>query len=226
MLGKFTEPSISAELTPAQPDTVSFKDRIKNNPKLKNFVLRLLMPANQARPRTWVKIFVNPFLHTKGKGSRICSAVRMDVLPFNNFSLGSNSTIEDFSVVNNGVGDVVIGHDTRIGLSNVVIGPVQIGDNVMFAQNVVLSGLNHGYEDINTPPSLQKVTTSKITICDEVWIGANAVITAGVRIGKHSIIGAGSVVTKDVPDHCIAVGNPARVVKKYNFTTENWEKII
>jgi acetyltransferase-like isoleucine patch superfamily enzyme len=94
----------------------------------------------------------------------------------------------------------------------------------MLAQNIVLSGLNHGYEDISIPPRLQKVTTKKITIADNVWIGANSVITAGVTIGKHSIIGAGSVVTKDIPDYAVAVGNPARVIKKYSFTTNSWEK--
>lgn len=57
------------------------------------------------------------------------------------------------------------------------------------------------------------VSTSPITINDDVWIGANAVIAAGVTIGKHCVIGAGSVVTKDVPDYSVAVGNPAKVIK-------------
>jgi len=148
----------------------------------------------------------------------------MDVFPFKNFSLGSKSIIEDFAVINNGVGDVIIGHNTGIGISNVIIGPVTLGNYVMFAQHVVLSGLNHGYEDITIPTRLQKVVTKPITIADNVWIGANSVITAGVTIGKHAVIGAGSVVTKDIPEYSVAVGNPARVIKKYNFTTKSWEK--
>ena len=75
------------------------------------------------------------------------------------------------------------------------------------------------------PPSMQKVTTKQIELSDNIWIGANAVITAGVKIGKHCVIGAGSVVTKDVPDYCVAVGNPAKVVKKYNAITGNWERV-
>jgi acetyltransferase-like isoleucine patch superfamily enzyme len=183
------------------------------------------MPKNQARPRLWVKLFLNPFKHHKGKGSVIRRRTRMDVLPFNLFSMGANSTIEDFATVNNGVGPVVIGDRTRIGLGCVLIGPVTVGNDVMFAQNVVVSGLNHGYQDINTPPSLQPVETKPISIGDEVWIGANVVITAGVTIGKHAVVAAGSVVTKDVPDFSIAAGNPARILKQYNSETMQWERI-
>ncbi|MBG0781327.1 MAG: acyltransferase [Bacteroidales bacterium] len=200
-------------------------EKIKSNPRLKKLVLWMLMPKNQARPRLWVKLFLNPFKHHKGKGSLIRRRTRMDVLPFNLFSMGANSTIEDFATVNNGVGPVVIGDRTRIGLGCVLIGPVTVGNDVMFAQNVVVSGLNHGYQDINTPPSLQPVETKPISIGDEVWIGANVVITAGVTIGKHAVVAAGSVVTKDVPDFSIAAGNPARILKQYNSETMQWERI-
>ena len=200
-------------------------DKIKSSPKLKKLSLRLLMPKNQARPRLWVKWFLNPLKHKRGKGSKIRRRTRIDVLPFNNFSLGANSTIEDFSTINNGVGEVIIGDRSRIGMSNVIIGPVYIGNDVILAQNVVMSGLNHGYEDVNIPPKDQKVTTSPIYIEDEVWIGANVSIVAGVTIGKHSVIAAGSVVTKNVPQYSISVGNPARVIKQYKFETKQWEKI-
>ncbi len=184
----------------------------------------MLIPTNQARPRLWVQWFVNPFYHKKGKGARVCRRVRMDVLPFNHFEIGANSTIEDFSVVNNGVGPVSIGSNSRIGLGNVLIGPVKVGSQVILAQNVVLSGLNHGYEDIDTPIRLQKVTTNQITVEDEVWIGANAVVTAGITIGKHSVVAGGSVVTKDVPPYSVVGGNPARILKQYNFETKQWER--
>jgi acetyltransferase-like isoleucine patch superfamily enzyme len=100
-----------------------------------------------------------------------------------------------------------------------------MGDYVMLAQNIVISGLNHGYEDVTLAPRLQKVVTRQIIIEDNVWIGANSVVTAGVTIGKHAVIGAGSVVTKDIPPFSVAVGNPARVIKKYNFETKNWQKV-
>src|SRR5947209_7419665 len=123
---------------------------IKSDPRLKQFVHYMLIPKNQARPRWWVKFFMNPFFHKKGKNSLVRSRTRMDVLPFNQFAIGDNSTIEDFSTVNNGMGDVIIGNHVRIGMSNVIIGPVNIGDYVIIAQNVVISGLNHSYQDIHT----------------------------------------------------------------------------
>lgn len=205
---------------------MSIISKIKSNPKLKKMALSLLIPANDHRPRLWVRIFLNPFKHKKGKHSIIRNKTRMDVFPFNTFELGAKSIIEDFTTINNGVGAVVIGTESIIGLGNVVIGPVSIGNHVMLAQNIVISGLNHGYEDINTPPAFQPVNVKQIVISDDVWIGANSVITAGVTIGKHSVIGAGSVVTKDVPPFCIAVGNPAKVIKRYNNETLTWEKVF
>ncbi len=203
----------------------SLKEKIKSNQKLKGFVHWLMIPPHQARPRKWVSWFVNPFYHKRGKASVIRSRTRMDVVPFNKFELGDFSTIEDFCTINNGVGDVIIGKETRIGMSNVVIGPVIIGNNVILAQNIVMSGLNHSYENLSSPISKQKVTTAPITVEDECWIGANVVLTAGVKVGKHSVIAAGAVVTKDIPSYSVAVGNPARVIKRYDFDKKEWVRV-
>jgi acetyltransferase-like isoleucine patch superfamily enzyme len=204
---------------------MSITEKIKANPRLKQMALNAMMPKNQSRPRLWVKWFLNPFVHKKGKNARICSKTRMDVMPFNRFILGDNSTIEDFCTVNNGVGDVLIGDRTRIGLSNVIIGPVVIGNDVMLAQNIVVSGLNHGYEDIHTVPRKQPVIRKQITIEDEVWIGANSVIVAGVTIGKHAVVAAGSIVLKDVPAYAVVGGNPAKIIRQFNHQTEIWERL-
>lgn len=202
---------------------MGFVEKVKSDPKLKKIVLRLLMPKNQARPRKWVMWFVNPFYHHKGKNSLIRRRTRMDVLPFNHFHLGDNSTIEDFSVINNGVGDIYIGDRTRIGLGCTLIGPVKIGNDVGVAQGVVLTGLNHNYEDVTMPISKQGVSTAPIVVEDEVWLGANCVILAGTTIGKHSIVAAGSVITKNVPPYSLAFGNPARVIRQYNQETKAWQ---
>jgi acetyltransferase-like isoleucine patch superfamily enzyme len=202
-----------------------FKEKINNNKKLKSLVHWLLIPSRQARPRRWVHWFVNPFYHKHGKYSLIKSRARMDVLPFNKFAIGEYSTIEDFCTINNGVGDVIIGRETFIGLGTVVIGPVNIGNSVMFAQNIVISGLNHSYENIHLPIWKQKVKTALINIEDECWIGANAVITAGVTIGKHSVVAAGSVVTKNIPAYSIAAGNPAKIIKQYDFEKKQWTQL-
>ena len=198
---------------------------IKSNSQLKNFVHWSLIPKHQARPRQWVQWFVNPFFHKRGKGTKICRRTRIDVLPFQKFTIGNYTTIEDFSTINNGVGAVVIGDNSRIGMGNVIIGPVTIGNNVILAQNVVMSGLNHNYADIEIPIYLQGETVNTITIEDDCWIGANVVITAGVTIGKHSVVAGGAVVIKDVPAFCVVVGNPARIVKCYNFETKIWDSI-
>lgn len=201
---------------------MSIISTIKSNPKLKQFVHWCLIPTHQARPRLWVKWFVNPFFHKKGKGTSICRWTRMDVLPFQPFNIGDYSTVEDFATINNGVGPVNIGNNSRIGIGNVIIGPVTIGNNVILAQNIVMSGLNHNYTNIEVPIYLQGETIANITIEDDCWIGANAVITAGVTVGKHSVVAGGAVVTKSIPPFSVAVGNPARVIKQYDFESKAW----
>jgi acetyltransferase-like isoleucine patch superfamily enzyme len=205
---------------------MGLKEKIKSNGRLKKLVHWSILIPKQTRPRLWIKWFVNPFYHKKGKGALVRPRTRMDVVPWNKFELGTDSTIEDFSALNNGVGSVIIGDRTKIGLSNTIIGPVTIGNDIRLAQNITLSGLNHTYQDVTLPIHAQGVSTSPIVIEDETWIGANVVVVAGVTIGKHCIIAAGSVVTKDVPSYSVAAGNPARVLKKYNPETKIWEKVI
>ncbi|GAC1418080.1 MAG: acyltransferase [Flavisolibacter sp.] len=204
---------------------MGIKENIKTNKSLKKVVHWMMIPQRQARPRKWVSWLINPFIHKTGKGSIIRFRTRMDVLPFNRFELGDYSVIEDFCTVNNGVGDVIIGSETLIGMGNVIIGPVMIGNHVIFAQNIVVSGLNHGYQDISQPIHKQRVSTALITIEDECWVGANAVITAGVTIGKHSVVAAGTIVNKNIPPYSVVVGNPGRVVKKYDFERKEWVSI-
>jgi len=204
---------------------MSIIQTIKSSPSLKQFVHWCLIPKHQARPRTWVKLFVNPFFHKKGRGTTICRRTRIDVLPFQPFSIGNYSTVEDFATINNGVGAVYIGNNSRIGIGNVVIGPVSIGNNVILAQNIVMSGLNHNYTNVNIPIYQQGETVATIIIEDDCWIGANAVITAGVTIGKHCVIAGGAVVTKSVPPYSVAAGNPAKIIRRYNPSTKDWERI-
>jgi acetyltransferase-like isoleucine patch superfamily enzyme len=205
---------------------MSLKSKIKNNPKIKEIIHWMLIPSGKARPRVWVKLLLNPFFHYRGKGTSICWQSRIDVLPFNKFNIGTDSTIENYCTINNGVGDVIIGNNTLIGMGNTIIGPISIGNNVIFAQNIVASALNHDYTNPHLPIKEQKIITKPIIIEDDCWIAANTVITAGVHLGKHSVIGAGSVVTKNIPAFSLAVGNPAKVLKQFNFETGNWEKVF
>jgi len=197
---------------------------IKNSPRLKSFVLFLMIIPREARPRLWVRWLVNPFRHHYGRRSLVRWRTRLDVVPFNGFSLGPESVIEDYATVNNGMGDVHIGARTFIGIANVLIGPLRIGNDVIVAENVVFSGLNHQYATIDLPIKDQPCSTAEIVVEDEAWIGANAVITAGVRVGKHAVVAGGSVVTKNVPPYSVVGGNPARVLKQYNAETQQWER--
>jgi len=203
---------------------MSLAEKIKSNPKLKKLVLWMISSGGGVRPRWWVRNFVNPFYHKKGSSTRIFRRARIDTMPFNVFEMGDNSTIEDFTFINNGVGPVTIGNNSFIGAMNVIIGPVAIGNHIMTAQNVVMSGLNHGFSDVTVGFRYQPCTTGLITVGDGSWIGANSVLTAGVSVGKYCVIAAGSVVTKDVPDYSIAAGSPARVIKQFNHQTKEWEK--
>ena len=149
---------------------------------------------------------------------------RLDLVPFNNFNLGRSAIVEDRTLINNVMGDVSIGDDSLIGIGTTIIGPVFIENDVLLAQNIVLSALNHGYRDIFKPIRVQPVNTDRIHISQGSWIGANAVVLPGVRIGKNAVVAAGSVVTKNVPDYAVVVGNPARIVRQFDHKSGRWER--
>lgn len=202
---------------------MSLKDNLRKRPKLKKFIHKLLMHPVKTRPQWWIRLW-QPFYLKRGKKSVIYRSVRKDLVPFNPFYLGAYSVIEDYSCVNNAVGAIHIGHHTRIGLHATLIGPVNIGNYVTIAQGVVIAGLDHQYSDPETPIVSQGVTTSLICIEDGAQVGANSYISAGITIGKHSMIGAGSIVTRDIPPYSLAVGVPARVIKQYDFKKKEWVK--
>ncbi len=108
---------------------------------------------------------------------------------------------------------------------------VRIGNNVLMASKIYISDCTHGFysgmvhSHPNIPPMEREYSIKPVDIKDNVWIGESVSILPGVTIGKGSIIGANSVVSKDIPEYSIAVGVPAKVVKKFNFETLQWEKI-
>ncbi len=199
--------------------------KIKSNPKLKQLALRLIAPKRNPRPRLWVRWFLNPMKHKKGKGATIRRNSRVDVFPWNRFEVGELTTIESYCTVNNGSGDVILGNRVRVGIGSVIIGPVTMGNGSGLGQNVFVSGFNHGYADGSKNSSQQALDIRPTVIGDEAHIGANSVVLAGVTIGKRCQVGAGSVVTKDIPPFSVAVGNPARVIKQFNHTTGEWERV-
>lgn len=109
---------------------------------------------------------------------------------------------------------------------------VQIGNNVLFASKIYVSDCSHGSysgdENDSDPTSIphdRKLFSKPVIIEDNVWLGEFVSVLPGVTIGKGTIVGANSVVSKSLPPNVIAVGTPAKPIKKYNFETQHWEKI-
>lgn len=108
---------------------------------------------------------------------------------------------------------------------------ITIGDNVLIASKVFISDLNHGnykgdlQDSPLSRPNSRKLGTNPIIIKDNVWLGEGVCVMPGVTIGFGCVVGALSVVTKDLPEYVIAVGIPAEPIKKFNFESQKWEKI-
>ena len=131
-------------------------------------------------------------------------------------TIGSYAIIRPSNVYGGPVGvGLKIGNHSNIGPYSYIgcSGYVEIGNNVMMAPRVSLYAENHNFDSIDFPMKDQGVTTAPIIIEDDCWIAANSIILAGVRIGKGSVIAAGSVVTKDVTPYSVMAGNPAKKLK-------------
>lgn len=123
---------------------------------------------------------------------------------------------------------ISIGDNCYIGyfLSVLSGADVIIGNDVLIASNVLIASENHGMDpECGIPYMDQALSSSPVSIGDGCWIGERVIVLPGVSIGAGAIIGAASVVSKDIPAHTIALGSPARVVKKYDFDLHRWVKI-
>lgn len=112
-----------------------------------------------------------------------------------------------------------IGHRTHI----IACGQMKIGKNVLFADGIYISDNLHGFEDLTKPIISQPLKTpGPVVIEDEVWLGEGVCVLPNVTIGKHAVIGSNSVVTKDIPAYCVAVGSPAKVIRRFDFEISRW----
>ena len=128
---------------------------------------------------------------------------------------GKGVNIEHGAFFASGAG-ITLGDHAGIGLDCRVAGPLVIGDDVMMAPRVTIVTQNHEVSDLSKPMRLQTAPKKQVVIGNDVWIGTNAVIMPGITVGDHVIIGAGAVVTKDVPDYAVVGGIPARIIKFRN----------
>ena len=122
--------------------------------------------------------------------------------------------------------ELIIGDGTYIGnfCHFYATKKIEIGKKVLFADKVYLSDNLHSYQNIEQAIIDQPVKQlNPVVIGDGAWLGEN-VCVIGASVGKNSVVGANAVVTKDIPDYCIAVGSPAHVIKRYDFATKQWLK--
>ncbi|MHC4323086.1 MAG: acyltransferase [Planctomycetota bacterium] len=129
--------------------------------------------------------------------------------------VGEGTIADEFNVWNTNLGNITVGKKCWFGLNNIVMGPVEIGDELSTGPYVKILGPRH-------PVSPQAVKLrQKTTIGNNVWISTGAIILFGVEIGDNAIISAGSVVTKDVPARAFVGGNPARNLS--GLVSKSWQ---
>ena len=115
------------------------------------------------------------------------------------------------------------------GTRNRFDGKITIGDNVLIGPDNYISSIDHNYENVDVPIIFSGANFSNkngnngvISIGDDTWIGTHCAIIGDVKIGKHCVVGANTVIVKDVPDYSVVVGNPAKIIKKYNQERKTW----
>jgi len=113
---------------------------------------------------------------------------------------------------------LVIGNRSLIGRGSSIVAhrSIEIGDDVWTGHNVYITDMNHGYEDVDLPISVQNQPETPVVIEDGSWLGHGVVVLPGAHIGRHVVIGANSVVTSKIPDYSVAVGAPARVIRVHD----------
>jgi acetyltransferase-like isoleucine patch superfamily enzyme len=150
-------------------------------------------------------------------------------------SIGSNTMIGPHVALSVGMVEgqdivaspvVSIGDRCLIGRGSGIVGHfrIEIGDDVWTGHHVYITDQNHGYEDVSMPISQQSQPERAVRIGNRSWLGHGCVVLPGVTIGHHVVVGANSVVTKDIPDYCVAVGSPARVVRRF-VEGQGWQDV-
>jgi acetyltransferase-like isoleucine patch superfamily enzyme len=170
------------------------------------------------------------FSHTFKSFGKKASIIDPDIIEGEQYmTLGDYASINSKAWIlalkqNNIEPHLIIEDGVRIGrFSHIVaLRSVVIKKNVLIADKVYISDNLHGYEDINQPIINQPILfKNSVEIGENSWIGENVSII-GASIGKHCVIGANSVVTRNIPDYSVAIGSPAKVIKRYNSDTKLW----
>ena len=199
-------------------------------------MFKLLIKKLSSKQKQILLVFLSKiklFFYKKdiGKNSYIDKTV--NVFGWNHVSIGKNTLIGEQSWLNvNGRiqnhKHIKIGNNCYIGRRNLLASSKEliISDYVMTSNECKFLGSNHVYSNPLEPYiATGTMDNDVLKIGVNVWIGAGAIVLGAVTVGHGSIIGAGSVVTKDIPPFSIAVGNPCKVVKRFNFKINDWERV-
>lgn len=179
----------------------------------------LLYPIKKMRYKEWNlrSAIINPLKITPrwisvGRGVYVFSHARIEgVSRYNNNSYSPHIRLCD-------------GVSIQQGLHLTCANHVEIGKNTSIAANVTITDIHHPYKNIDIPIELQDIEVSEVVIGEDCKIYNGAVILPSVHIGRHVTVGANAVVNINIPDYCVAVGSPARIIKRYNVETQRWEK--
>lgn len=133
-------------------------------------------------------------------------------------SLLGNNWIEQNTLLHCSGGNINIGARTFINRSTIIVSKtcIDIGDDVLIGDHVAIYDHDHKFNNVNSTISCDKYSSSKVIISSNVWIGTHATILKGVYIGNNSVVAAGSVVTKNIPENELWGGIPAKYIKKLN----------
>jgi acetyltransferase-like isoleucine patch superfamily enzyme len=159
-----------------------------------------------------------------GRGSAICFPVT-SLYGERYIRLGADTIIGPHATLSAGIAPtqelggtaVSIGDRCLIGRGSGIVAheSIEIGDDVFTGHHVYVTDANHGYEDLDVPVGGQFAKPRPVSIGSGSWLGHGAIVLPGASIGKHVVIGAGAVVTGPIPDFSVAVGSPARVIRRY-----------
>jgi acetyltransferase-like isoleucine patch superfamily enzyme len=193
-------------------------------------ILDLIFKIQRKIRRFFFSFIYSYLFRSIGRNSILFSPFRVDGNKF--IRIGSNSIIQKnawlYCIQAEGkIASLRIGNNCVFGYNNHItsVSSVEIGDFVLTANNVYISDNVHSFENIDIPIMLQPVIfKSPVFIGSGTWIGENVSII-GASIGRNCVIGANSVVTKNIPDYSVAVGIPAKVIKTYDVKSKAWVKV-
>jgi acetyltransferase-like isoleucine patch superfamily enzyme len=149
-----------------------------------------------------------------GRNIKVGQRVQFDIHAGAKLIIGDDVQIQNDTILIAYPNDTLqLGAGMFIGQHCTISGNVTIGKNTLLAGFVTIIDANHRFDDVNADITTQGGVRKPIVIGDDVWIATDCIVLLGVTIGSHSVIGANSTVTEDIPSYAVAVGSPARVIK-------------